>query len=866
MPSLLAKTWPLALLIGALSRPAAAAPALDDCEAAVRSDPKSRDTYICFYSRARGSSDYDTEIANVRALAEEHPEVPWLWISLGNMLEDQSRPGAIEAVRRGIDLMAQSNDISDEAEVFSRIDFANTLRHHGRASEAKEQLQAAKRRAERNPTLDTIAELELTRHATYTEADYEGVLQRLAKLRPRLFPDGPYQARVVWLNTAKTAHRRLGRAEAALASIDELRQLAHDERDSFVEAAAALAGAVAYADIIEQQALPDLDGYRARLDKAEQLAAASRHVLAETNCICRRAELEADDQLERARQCLAALNGLQVPSTSSSLASSAALSLEAAGADGDEVRAALALAEVPEGAAPGAALAGRIAKMLLTLRSGETHDAVTEAESAVLDLRALLAAAADFPTAAEQGASWRGPFAHIAAELSGGDAPEADVARALRLHDATLGAAWDAVMTGGTPIELDAAAEQWLDRLQGAIRTGEAVLVYSLDELESPFVALPRGGSRVWLVTASSITAHPLAPRHRIAAAVRAWRGALEGESSADEELRLAESVGTMLLADVVEHLPDDTRHLVVVSDAEVHSAPFSALVVGATKSRAAQRWSIERAPNVRDLMQWRTTAPRDDRRPIHVLASPTNTADPQPPLGRAESEAARIAQLYGPDTVVRRGKEASEAHVFATAGQRSLLHVAAHASVSGGAPLKSALHLAADDEHDGEVTVAEVFEHRFDGEVVVLSSCETFAGVVLPGEGLAGLGQAFFNRGARAVVGTLWPVRDDDAAQLSADLYDALAGGASLSDALSQARRRAIEAHRPTRAWAGYVLLGDGRVTLPSTVEPPSTSEEQSPAKAPTSPRWWLIGIALALAGLAIAVLSRRARRLRSR
>jgi CHAT domain len=60
-------------------------------------------------------------------------------------------------------------------------------------------------------------------------------------------------------------------------------------------------------------------------------------------------------------------------------------------------------------------------------------------------------------------------------------------------------------------------------------------------------------------------------------------------------------------------------------------------------------------------------------------------------------------------------------------------------------------------------------------------------------------------------VIGTRWPIRDEDAAALFDDFYRVLASGASISDALAQSKRAAIAAGRPAASWASLVLLGDG-------------------------------------------------------
>ena len=72
-------------------------------------------------------------------------------------------------------------------------------------------------------------------------------------------------------------------------------------------------------------------------------------------------------------------------------------------------------------------------------------------------------------------------------------------------------------------------------------------------------------------------------------------------------------------------------------------------------------------------------------------------------------------------------------------------------------------------------------------------------------------LARAFFAAGARGVVATRWPLRDDDAAFMMERFYEGLSEGESVATALRHTRRAAIEAGLPAAAWAGVAALGDG-------------------------------------------------------
>ncbi|MBL8575453.1 MAG: CHAT domain-containing protein [Hyphomicrobiaceae bacterium] len=123
-----------------------------------------------------------------------------------------------------------------------------------------------------------------------------------------------------------------------------------------------------------------------------------------------------------------------------------------------------------------------------------------------------------------------------------------------------------------------------------------------------------------------------------------------------------------------------------------------------------------------------------------------------------------------------------------------------------------------ADD--DGLLTASEAARLRLAAEWVLLSACNTAAGDGTPGaEGLSGLARAFIYAGARALLASHWPVRDDAAARITTRTFAIRAANGSVGRA--EALRRAMvelidDRSDPTlaepRAWAPFVIVGDGR------------------------------------------------------
>jgi len=117
----------------------------------------------------------------------------------------------------------------------------------------------------------------------------------------------------------------------------------------------------------------------------------------------------------------------------------------------------------------------------------------------------------------------------------------------------------------------------------------------------------------------------------------------------------------------------------------------------------------------------------------------------------------------------------------------------------------------------DPYLRAGEIAAHRIRTRLVVLSGCESALGRGVVGEGVAGLTSAFLSAGVPAVVATLWAIDDEVGADLMREFYGALSAGESVARALSRAQT-AIRARNETRHpffWAGYVVVGDGSVTV---------------------------------------------------
>jgi CHAT domain-containing protein/tetratricopeptide (TPR) repeat protein len=189
-------------------------------------------------------------------------------------------------------------------------------------------------------------------------------------------------------------------------------------------------------------------------------------------------------------------------------------------------------------------------------------------------------------------------------------------------------------------------------------------------------------------------------------------------------------------------------------------------------------------------------------------------------PLPRAASELRGIASaLRGPATLLI-GPDATKASVQALDLRGfDVVAIATHA-LGGGlfAGLNEpalVLALGADGKGGADrlLTASEIASLRLDSDWVILSACDTAGGLGSGAPAYSGLATAFMHAGARALLVSHWPVRDDAAAALTVATVQATGEGVSRPRALQQAmlhvmQDRTLAGAGHPAAWAPFVLI----------------------------------------------------------
>lgn len=359
----------------------------------------------------------------------------------------------------------------------------------------------------------------------------------------------------------------------------------------------------------------------------------------------------------------------------------------------------------------------------------------------------------------------------------------------------------------------------------------ERLPTVSLEELqralprESVFVAYQKATHRrlpPWAIVVTRDAARAVElPHGDVEAGLGLYLGLLARRDGSEREA--AEALARSLIEPVVATLPPWIERWIVVPDGRLSEVPFAALPLGTGEAPFVTRYSLSVVPSATQYVTLRRPDRPLARRALALAGDGEASAlhaverldDAQglPSLARAAEEARGVVRRLGGQALV--GAAAHDGSIAAADPSRfGVLHLAAHALSNHRRPSRSALILRASDG-DGLLQPREIARLPLGDTLVVLAACGSAQGRGSRGAGPMSLARAFLHAGAPAVVGTLWPVRDDEAARFAERFYEHLSVGDDAATALASAQRESSAKGEPARAWAGYVLIGGGEVRL---------------------------------------------------
>ncbi|AFZ38306.1 PDZ/DHR/GLGF domain protein (plasmid) [Stanieria cyanosphaera PCC 7437] len=248
------------------------------------------------------------------------------------------------------------------------------------------------------------------------------------------------------------------------------------------------------------------------------------------------------------------------------------------------------------------------------------------------------------------------------------------------------------------------------------------------------------------------------------------------------------------LLIKPIEHFlnTSSANKIILIPHKSLFKIPFANLFNSKSDRYLIEQYSIILSPSIQTLnLTQQNFVNNSDTQNVLVVGNPQMPSFKTLPY--AEYAAKAISNLFKTKPLL--GKQATKKEILTQLPQAKIIHFGTHAEFNDLQPLEGGIALASEGEEKGFLTVGEILARfappqtlSLNAELVVLSACSTGRGKIT-GDGVIGLARGLMAAGVKAVLVSLWEVRDLPTACLMLQFYKYLKLGNTPSDALKQAQ-----------------------------------------------------------------------------
>lgn len=185
-------------------------------------------------------------------------------------------------------------------------------------------------------------------------------------------------------------------------------------------------------------------------------------------------------------------------------------------------------------------------------------------------------------------------------------------------------------------------------------------------------------------------------------------------------------------------------------------------------------------------------------------------------PLPASKSEVEKIVKLTKGTLFL--DEEANISRLLAVLNKdNTILHLATHSVNNMGNSKYSYIAFSDDNTYGNFLSLNDINLLKINSRLIVMSSCESGAGVIHSGEGVIGLTYGLLSAGAKSVISSLWVVDDKATQELMTDFYENLYKGQNTSKALHRAKLSLIQGSKKLYKhpffWSAFNLYGQSRI-----------------------------------------------------
>ncbi|MFN8597858.1 MAG: CHAT domain-containing tetratricopeptide repeat protein [Anaerolineae bacterium] len=269
-------------------------------------------------------------------------------------------------------------------------------------------------------------------------------------------------------------------------------------------------------------------------------------------------------------------------------------------------------------------------------------------------------------------------------------------------------------------------------------------------------------------------------------------------------------TLGRSILPPMIWPLLTSDTHLLIAPHRQLHQVPWAALRAAASSPALAEVCIPTSVPSLHGLHQlWQRPTPPIDDRSHGLLLGVSDFGQRRPALPQVASEINTLSQLLADRSRCLLNSDATWPQLQAlnqTTGLQhfAFWHIASHAFYDSITGRLSGIALA-----DQDVWLDQLRALAPLPDLITLSACSGTQSLLFEGDEAIGLATTCLAAGARHVIGALWPIRDDAAADLMRDFYRHFLAGESVARALALAQRAAAHSSADHLSWGSWLCLG---------------------------------------------------------
>jgi CHAT domain-containing protein/tetratricopeptide (TPR) repeat protein len=278
---------------------------------------------------------------------------------------------------------------------------------------------------------------------------------------------------------------------------------------------------------------------------------------------------------------------------------------------------------------------------------------------------------------------------------------------------------------------------------------------------------------------------------------------------------------GNVVFKTLIEPIYSSVKHhkkMIIIPDDYLFYLPFDALDrTAGNKEYLVKSHAITSHYSVSLLMQHNAFTPRSNHPDSATAFAPFVSQNARIAWTGLEALPFSADEINNPRTLAFKGNQATKEQFMKSYNRHHILHLATHASLGEDSSANwIQLYPGLDSITSGRLFVHEIYNLNLShNSLVILSACESGAGLSAKGEGLLSLSRAFMYAGSKGIISTLYRTDDRVTAFLMKQLYGYLEKGIEPAIALQKSKIDLLNSEemnarfKSPNYWGNFIYIG---------------------------------------------------------